>query len=69
MTKERELSIISSILTKPHQHFHTHQHQLLFCECLSFSLNTNLLEAGIIKLFLSNTENPKECVEKTGSVA
>ena len=66
MTKERELSIISSILTKPH---HTHQHQLLFRECLLFSLNTNLLEAGIIKLFLSNTENPKECVEKTGSVA
>ena len=66
MTKERELSIISSNLTNPH---HTDQHQLLFRECLLFSLNTNLLGAGIIKLFLSNTENPKECVEKTGSVA
>ena len=66
MTKERVLLIISSILAKLH---HTHQHQLLFCECLSFSLNTNLLEAGIIKLFFPNTENPKECGEKTGSVA
>ena len=45
----------------------------VLCECFSLSLNTHLFEAEIIinnyVCLLSNTENPKECVEKTGSVA
>ena len=73
MTKEKELLIISSILTKLHQHSYTPAPTAVLCECFSFSLSTHLFEAGIIINYyvclFSNTENPKECGEKTESVA
>ena len=84
-TKERELLIISSILTKSHQNFHTHQHQLLFLSCVSVShwtwsssfLNHCFpsiyiclkLESSVMYVFFLVLKILKSVLRKTGSVA